>query len=159
MQLCYEFSKKYFDLSLTLNSMSMANAEKSLEYTKILFFWSKYWANVKQLWALEQGPDPSFFLKSVLVMLVKHSSKEKVKKKLFLILLKTLHQEKIERNLDKESLVWVKDIFRERENKCCLYAWLEPAVRRMIFKIVVNSLQYMFFSKKTIFFLPESQFS
>ena len=98
MQLCYEFNKKYFDLSLTLNSMSMANAEKSLEYTKILFFWSKYWANVKQLWALEilkyrqlweQGPDPSFFLKSVLVMLVKHSPKEKVKKKLFLYFIKT----------------------------------------------------------------------
>ena len=33
--------------------MSMMNAEKSLEYTQKLFIWSKYWATIKQIWALE----------------------------------------------------------------------------------------------------------
>ena len=51
-----------------VNSMSTANAEKSIEYTQISFIWSKYWANIKQLWALEilkykqlweQGPNSS----------------------------------------------------------------------------------------------------
>ena len=33
--------------------MSMTNPEKLLEYTKNLFVWSKYWATVKQVWALK----------------------------------------------------------------------------------------------------------
>ena len=53
MELGYEFHKKCFYLWLTVNSMSTANAEKSIEYTQISFIWSKYWANIKQLWALE----------------------------------------------------------------------------------------------------------
>ena len=54
--------------------MSMTNAEKPLEYTQNLFIWSKYWATVKQLWALKilkykqpwgLGPDPSSIKKSI----------------------------------------------------------------------------------------------
>ena len=74
--------------------MSMMNAEKSLEYTQNFVYWSKYWENVKQLWALEilkykqlweQRPDHGCLLKNVLVILLKHSRKEKIKKA-FLIL-------------------------------------------------------------------------
>ena len=49
----YEFHENCFVLWLTLDSMSMANAEKSVEYTQISFIRSKHWANIKQLWALE----------------------------------------------------------------------------------------------------------
>ena len=69
--------------------MSMVNAEKSLEYTQISFIWSKYWANIKQLWTLEilkykqlrgLGLPLVAYKKSVSVILVKHSRKEKSKK-------------------------------------------------------------------------------
>ena len=46
-------SKNGFHLWLPVYGMSMTNAKKSLEYTYNLFVWTKYWATVKQLWALK----------------------------------------------------------------------------------------------------------
>ena len=40
---------------------------------------------------------------------------------LFALIYYQKYSEKIERNLkERKSLIWVEDIFREKENNCCL---------------------------------------
>ena len=48
---------------LTAYSMSVTNAEKSLEYTKNLFIWSNYSSTVNELWSLK-----ILLIKSVLII-------------------------------------------------------------------------------------------